>query len=354
MNQHIPTDPKALLKACQTYADLVKIYPNNETYLQHYADLLIASEKPATALEVLQALYQKLRQQAPHKAQALALLYPQLGHIQQNDVEATRHHDIYHALTEAVGSIWIRLHQKKIHAGQHLYTLGEHGDSLSLLIRGELAIYIQSQHGKYILLNLLEKEDFVGETCLLTPGKRAAHVVANQDCCVVHLPRKKLLSWLSEHPNIETKLEQISSNRTVLCSLSSNSILQNIPINLRQYLASQAVLHYYQKDNRIHSAGEAFLGVDLIIQGQACYIQKSPHQNTQLEKLAAGDLMGDIAAVCKATHPADLIASSKLTIAHIPMQCFKTVVAAYPPLKEALFQHAESQRIAIMSMVKKT
>jgi len=56
----------------KVYADLVEIYPENESYLRCYAELLLKSGKKSTATIVLTKLYTLLEKNAPDRASALA------------------------------------------------------------------------------------------------------------------------------------------------------------------------------------------------------------------------------------------------------------------------------------------
>jgi len=350
--ESIPSDPKALQKATDAYAGLIDIYPDNEDYLRHYAALCLASNKQATALEVLQRLHSILKKTAPTKAQELAADYPQLGQIC-----TTTHHEhndelLYPSLYKCFGKLWLYLHQRKLSEGETLYLQGNQSDALYLILEGELATFIEDKHGNKTILNLIQQHDIVGETCFLNPGQQNESAVANCKSSIVELPRKKILPWLIEHPDIQNLLETTATFRQMLRFISNNTTLQSIPMSLRQYIAQNSTLLHYPEKSTLYKAGDNFDGISLIIIGEASYTMKTKHgENILLENVPCGSLIGDASAVRDATAPASLITLKKLTIAHIPIAVFTTVVAAYPPLKENLNQHADEQRIRIMKTI---
>ncbi|MBL4760924.1 MAG: cyclic nucleotide-binding domain-containing protein [Mariprofundaceae bacterium] len=350
--ENIPSDREALQEATSAYAGLVDVYPDNENYLRHYAELCLASNKQATALEVLQRLHGILKENTPNKARELAARYPQLGQV---CVSLNRQHNddqLYPSLHKCFGKLWTLLHQRKLNEGETLYQQGEQGDTLSLILEGELAVFFESENGDKTLLNLIQQHDIVGEACFLNPSVRTASIVANRKSTIVELPRTKLLTWLIENPEIQEILEHAAAFRQMLRLISNNALLKNIPMNLRQYIAQKATLLHYPEKSLVYKAGSNFDGISLIVTGEAHYTMKTTKgKSIRLEKVPCGSLIGDTSAVRHATSPANLITLNKLTVAHIPISAFTTIVAAYPPLKESLNQHADEQRIRIMKMI---
>ncbi len=350
--ESIPSEPKALQEATDAYAGLIEIYPDNEDYLRHYAELCLASDKQATALEVLQRLHGILKEKSPKEARDLASRYPQLGQVCASLHQEHNDGHLFPSLCKAFGKLWITLHQRKLREGETLYQQGQSGDTLSLILKGELAVFIENKNGNKTLLNLIQEHDIVGEACFLNPGVRAASIVANCKTTIVELPRQKLLSWLIKKPDIQALLEETANFRHMLRVISNNNTLKSIPMNLRQYMAQAANFLHYPEKSLIYQAGANFDGISLIVMGEAYYTMKTKQgKNIKLESIPCGSLIGDASAIRHATSPANLVTRNKLTIAHIPIQVFTTVVAAHPPLKEALTNHANEQRARIMQTI---
>ncbi len=335
----------------KVYADLVNIYPDNESYLRKYAEILLQSGKASTATIALKKLYDVLEKKAPDKASALAREYPQIGRISKSDNEREGDVELGQMLRESLGTIWIKLHQQRIKEGRRLYSIGDKGDSMALVLDGEMAVCIPGENST-ILLNLIGKNDIVGEVCYLNPGVRSANVVANKDCTVVEIPRKKLLSYFIANPGAEKLLQDKADLRQMTSMLSANSLLQNIPLDMRKYMAGTANTQRYRPNSVIRQAGQVIDAVDMLIWGKASYMMRNrDNQYLQLGVFRVGELIGDTSAIRKATCPADIVANTEVLMAHIPLSSFTNVVEAYPPFKEKLMKHAEKQRTKMMQMV---
>lgn len=348
-----PRTREELDRAEAVYADLVALYPDNEAYLQQYAELLLASNKITTATEALKQLHDLMIRHSPEKAADLARRYPQIGRVDQAPDEGD-FQEFGYELRKALGMVWLRLHQKKLIEGQHLYRRGESGDSMYLILSGEVAVYLQAEDGKSTLIDMIGNNDIVGEAAFLSPGPRSADVVANRETTCVELPRKQVLSWLLEHPDMERLLEYKANLRHMTGLISSTALLQGVPLKMRKYMAEQSELIRYPAHSVIHRAGEELTYVDMLVHGKAqLAVRTRPDEErfTPLNDIAIGALIGDTSAVRQASCPADILAISDVLMAHIPLAAFTNVVAAYPPLHEKLLHHAEEERQHIMRQI---
>ncbi len=354
MSADTPASDNEQDQAMKVYADLVTIYPENEDYLRRYAELLLKEGKVTTATNALQRLYKLLSKHSPDKASALAREFPQIGRVSKAESEQQGNTELGEILRKAFGSIWIRLYQKKIKEGSYIYRSGDRGDSLALVISGEIAVFSPDSSGKLILHNLIGPNDVIGEKCFLTPGVRNADIVANKDSVIVELPRNKLLAYLIDNQGAEKLLEDKADFRQMTSLLSSNELLQNIPLKMRKYMAGMTTTSRYKPNSLIRQAGQEVDAVDMLIWGEAAFMLNDKNNKYQpIGKFRPGELVGDTSALRKATCPADIVALSDTLMAHIPLSCFTNVVEAYPPFKEKLLKHAQRQRTKIMRMVAK-
>jgi len=336
----------------KVYADLVEIYPENESYLRCYAELLLKSGKKSTATIVLTKLYALLEKNTPDKASALAQEFPQIGRITKNESEQSSDSEFGEMLRKALGILWIKLHQKRLKEGNRLYSRDEQGDTLALVLKGEIAVCIPGKNQPSILLNLIGENDVVGEACFLNPGTRNADVIANKESIVVEIPRNKLIGYLIENPGLGKVLEKKTDFRQMTNLLSSNDLFQDVPLDMRKYIAKTTRTERYQPHTFIRQAGQEMDAVDMLIWGKANYmIRNKNNEHQTLGEFKASELIGDVSALRKATCPADIVAISEVLIAHIPLSSFTNIVEAYPPLKEKLLQHAQTQRTKIMHMI---
>jgi len=344
------------------YADLVRLYPKDTRYIRRYAETLIANGRITTATEILHQLHDILIESGErNQAAQLAREFPQIGRIVKEETEdSTENYPFLNFATQGLaGKIWTVTHQRTLKEGKHLFRRGDPGDSMYVVLKGELAVYVPDDSGKLVLLNLITHGNVVGEGALLNPSPRGADVVANKDSTVVELPRKKVLSYLLENPDVEAALILENEQRHMVSLLSRNTILQHIPMDMRHFLGKQAEIAHYSAGTVIHKGGDELDSVDIMTKGKAHYVFTAKSGNrTSLHELPIGQLIGDMSVLRNDTSakrkigcPADIVAIEDTIMAHIPFSAFKNVVEAYPPLRESLFKTAEIQMSKIMRKV---
>jgi len=344
------------------YADLVRLYPKDTRYLRRYAETLIAGDKITTATSVLHQLHDILIESGErNKATQLASEFPQIGRIASEETGGSAgNYPFLNLVTQGLaGKIWAATHQRTLKEGKHLFRRGDPGDSMYVVLKGELAVYVPDDAGKLVLLNLITYGNIVGEGALLNPNPRGADVVANKDSKVVELPRRKVLSYLLKNPEVEEALMCEYEQRHMVSLLSRNAVLQRIPMDMRHFLGKQAKIVHYSVGTVIRKGGDALDSVDLLTKGKAYYVLATKSgKRTTLHELPIGQLIGDMSVLRNNTSakrrigcPADIVAVEDTVMAHIPFSAFKNVVEAYPPLREALFRTAEIQISEIMRKV---
>jgi len=335
----------------KTYADLVKLYPENETYIRQYAELLLDDGQISTATEALRHLHQLLLKKGETgKANNLGKQFPMIGRLKAGNSKQSE--EIKSLLPSSMRNrLWLKLHQQRIREGRHLFHRGEAEETLYLVCEGELAEFIHSNDGKPVLLNLIHAGDVVGESSLMMPGPHKTDVVANKNSIVAKLPRKKMIAALDSTPSLKVALQAKADCRRMVALVSSCPLLENVPMDMRHHLAEESFIRKHSAGTTIHKSGEKLAYVELLIRGKACFQLRNKDSVKTLQTLLPGSLIGDTATIKNDSCPADIVALSALAIVHIPLDAFKTVVEAYPPLRNALFANAARQRTELMGTV---
>jgi len=84
--------------------------------------------------------------------------------------------------------------------GAILFRAGEPGESLFVVRKGEIEIYIKDTAGQKIVLNVAREGDIFGELALLDSGARTATAVALEDSELLELDRDDLLMLFRRTP----------------------------------------------------------------------------------------------------------------------------------------------------------
>jgi len=91
-------------------------------------------------------------------------------------------------------------------AGEVIFREWDEGESMFLLLKGEVQVYgVQEETGQEILYNLLLPGDIFGQIAMLEPGPRSAHVRAKSDVTYVEINREDFERLQKMYPRIAAK-----------------------------------------------------------------------------------------------------------------------------------------------------
>ncbi|WP_420643386.1 cyclic nucleotide-binding domain-containing protein [Candidatus Leptofilum sp.] len=86
--------------------------------------------------------------------------------------------------------------------GEQLVKQGDPGDSLFIITRGAVSVYVRSADGRSVYANQLNKGDFFGEMSLLTGEARSASIRANEETEVIIIDKEAFTNVLTQDPSI--------------------------------------------------------------------------------------------------------------------------------------------------------
>jgi CRP/FNR family cyclic AMP-dependent transcriptional regulator len=97
-------------------------------------------------------------------------------------------------------SLAMRLDDIRFPAGATLFTAGDPGDSMFIIVSGEVEIFFRNNTGQRIALEIAAPGHFIGEIALLVGGARSASAVATQDVEALVVDRGDLDEFLRACP----------------------------------------------------------------------------------------------------------------------------------------------------------
>lgn len=103
---------------------------------------------------------------------------------------------------------------------------GEEGDSMFMLLEGELRVRVMV-HGKETILATLEPGESFGELALLDEGKRSADVIANVESSVLKISRTGLKKLFDEAPALAAPFLHALSRATAARLRATNRRVEN-------------------------------------------------------------------------------------------------------------------------------
>lgn len=97
--------------------------------------------------------------------------------------------------------------------GKRIYNVGDPGDSLYIVQRGRVQVFVEDDFGENIVLGESESGEVFGEISLLDGGPRNATAVATEASVVFRLDRECLQELVSSHPHAALDLLTVVGRR---------------------------------------------------------------------------------------------------------------------------------------------
>jgi CRP/FNR family transcriptional regulator, cyclic AMP receptor protein len=97
--------------------------------------------------------------------------------------------------------------------GATLFTEGEPGDSLYIVLTGKIKLGRRSADGRENLVAVMGPSDQFGELSLFDPGPRTATATVVTDARLARLPKAALTKWVQDRPQIAMQLLRVVARR---------------------------------------------------------------------------------------------------------------------------------------------
>ncbi len=124
-----------------------------------------------------------------------------------HEEEVVRRAPLFTALDEAAAvSLRASMDTVKIAKGSILFTEGDDGEHLYVIIDGKLKLGTSSGDGRENLLSILGPGEMFGELSLFDPGPRTSTATAVTDAKLLSLGHEKVIPWLKQNPEVSLQL----------------------------------------------------------------------------------------------------------------------------------------------------
>jgi CRP/FNR family transcriptional regulator, cyclic AMP receptor protein len=101
----------------------------------------------------------------------------------------------------------------EVRKGEIVFSEGEPGDSLYIVISGKIKLGRRAGDGRQNLIAVMGPSDMVGELSLFDPGPRTATATAVVDTRLARLRKQGLRPWLTNRPEIAEQLLRVLARR---------------------------------------------------------------------------------------------------------------------------------------------
>ena len=190
----IQTQQGFVLKAIGIYKKILKIQPDNsevEHLLSNLSERLTLSE---TAPEPV-----------PQRPPA----------SQPSEVKQEMENKLLKDLSpDEFKQVVAKLNLKHYEKGAVVVKEGDPGDSLFVIVRGEVRVLTQTSKRKEVFLANLGEGEFFGEIALLTGKPRTATIITNTKSELLELTRHDYEKIIERYPNVKKVVEEFHLQRT--------------------------------------------------------------------------------------------------------------------------------------------
>jgi CRP-like cAMP-binding protein len=119
------------------------------------------------------------------------------------EAERTVKSPLFHGIPENELKILLRAFSLvKFEPGEIVVTEGEPGDSLFLLTKGSVRVFVVDANGSNIQVRELQAGDFFGEIAVLTGNTRTATVTTASRCEMLKLTKADVIAISEHHPSL--------------------------------------------------------------------------------------------------------------------------------------------------------
>ncbi len=97
--------------------------------------------------------------------------------------------------------------------GEQVFTEGEQGDTLFIVMSGKVKIGRRAADGRENMLSVMGPSDMFGELSLFDPGPRTATATVVTEARLAHLAHASLRPWINDRPEIAEQLLRVLARR---------------------------------------------------------------------------------------------------------------------------------------------
>jgi CRP-like cAMP-binding protein len=169
---------------------------------------------------------QKVFKQMPFTDQYAALV----GHELFNQIAVTER--------EQLLSLGV---ERQFNDGQLIFQRGDPGNSMMLVLQGQVRISIVSEEGKELIFNIIQSGECFGEIALLDGQPRSADATAVGKCTLFTLARQDFIPVLERHPQVAIRLMILLCRRLrTVTTFTERLVFENLPARLARLLIKLA------------------------------------------------------------------------------------------------------------------
>lgn len=134
--------------------------------------------------------------------------------MSDRDVDVLSKAPLFEALDDqGAKALRANVTEVRLARGQTLFSEGETGDRLYVVLEGKIKLTRTAPDGRENLLSVLGPSEMFGELSLFDPRPRTASAIAVTECRLAGLGHDDLRPWLTAHPEVAVQLLRALAQR---------------------------------------------------------------------------------------------------------------------------------------------
>lgn len=222
---------------------------------------------------------------------------------------------------------------------------GEMGNSMFVLVTGEVLVYRHDEKGNTIKITTLKDGSFFGEFALLSDAKRHASVGATTDCELLEITRDHLTQITAKFPRVGEVLNEFYKKRILATLLLTSPLFQPLSIDDRKQLVTKFVMLKAAPNENILEEGGPGDGLYLIKSGEVeILIHDKEGAEVTITYLTEGAFFGEISLIKHSPCTATVRTSQDTILLKLPKEAFNDVIMTHPQVLELINEYVEERQ----------
>lgn len=229
-------------------------------------------------------------------------------------------------------------------AGDFVCKEGDEGDSIFIIIKGLVKIFVKGVAGERIEVSRLEEGDFFGEVGFFAGGKRQASVVAEEELGLLEIKKKDMDALAKRFSHVGEVLESFYRKRILDRLLVLSPLFGSLKESDRAGLVEAFVLRPFKKGEVVISEGDKSDSLFMIKSGQVeVSTEQGDRGSVALAELKEGDFFGEVAVITGKPRTATVTALSDVELMELSKKDLMDCFNKYPKVKEILNRYLKAR-----------
>jgi serine/threonine protein kinase/CRP-like cAMP-binding protein len=181
--------------------------------------------------------------------------------------------------------------------GDAIVKEGDAGDSFFFIGRGRVVVSGADFEGNKLYLTSLSDGDCFGEHGFFTGERRNATIEPVEEVWLLEAQRPTLNRVLQDYPTVRESLRRFYRDRIAESLLAKSPLFSGLDVKQRRHLAARFTFETYQTGDLVIREGDQSDAFYAIKSGQVRVYAGDDEAPTELARLGAGEIFGEIAAL---------------------------------------------------------